>query len=111
LSPGWLAGIAVTVMVFTTLGWAILHSSALTKQIPAAPVATVKNVGDKLMTTFVLPLEIIGLVLTAAMIGAVIIALKEESQKPKMEDGGSKMEKPSAPSSILHPPSSTGGTA
>ena len=80
LSPGWLAGIVVTVMVFTTLGWAILNSSALTKQIPAAPVATVKNVGDKLMTTFVLPLEIIGLVLTAAMIGAVIIALKEESK-------------------------------
>jgi NADH-quinone oxidoreductase subunit J len=80
LSPGWLAGIAVTGMVFTTLGWAILNSSALTKQIPAAPVATVKNVGDALMTKFVLPLEIIGLVLTAAMIGAVIIALKEESK-------------------------------
>jgi NADH:ubiquinone oxidoreductase subunit 6 (subunit J) len=32
------------------------------------------------MTTFVLPLEIIGLVLTAAMIGAVIIALKEEKK-------------------------------
>ena len=88
LSPGWLAGIAVTVMVFTTLGWAILNSSALTKQIPAAPVATVKNVGDALMTKFVLPLEIIGLVLTAAMIGAVIIALKEDSQKSKSEDGG-----------------------
>jgi NADH-quinone oxidoreductase subunit J len=43
-------------------------------------VATVKNVGDALMTKFVLPLEIIGLVLTAAMIGAVIIALKEESK-------------------------------
>ena len=80
LSPGWLAGIVVTVAVFTTLGWAILNSSALTKQIPAAPVATVKNVGDALMTKFVLPLEIIGLVLTAAMIGAVIIALKEESK-------------------------------
>jgi len=111
LSPGWLAGIAVTVMVFTALGWAILNSSALTKQIPAAPVATVKNVGDALMTKFVLPLEIIGLVLTAAMIGAVIIALKEESQKPKMEDGGSKMEKSTAPSSILNSPSSTGGKA
>jgi NADH-quinone oxidoreductase subunit J len=110
LSPGWLAGIAVTVMVFTTLGWAILNSSALTKQIPAAPVATVKDVGDALMTKFVLPLEIIGLVLTAAMIGAVIIALREDAPKTKMEDGGSKIDKTATPSSILHPPSSTAST-
>ena len=30
------------------------------------------------MTKFVLPLEVIGLLLTAALIGAVIIAMKEE---------------------------------
>ena len=87
LSPGWLAGIVVTVAVFTTLGWAILNSAALPKQTPVAPVATVKDIGDALMTKFVLPLEIIGLVLTAAMIGAVIIALKEES---KNENSGRK---------------------
>ena len=34
------------------------------------------------MTKYVLPLEIIGLMLTAAMIGAVIIALKEEPPAP-----------------------------
>jgi NADH-quinone oxidoreductase subunit J len=69
------------------LGWAVLNSSAIPKETPTAPVATVKNVGDALMTKFVLPLEIIGLVLTAAMIGAVIIALKEES---KNENSGRK---------------------
>ena len=87
LTSGWWAGIAVTAMVFTILGWAILSSAAVPKNLPAAPVATVKNVGDALMTKFVLPLEIIGLVLTAAMIGAVIIALKEE---PKNETTGRK---------------------
>ena len=87
LTNGWWAGIAVTAMVFTTLGWAVLNSSALSKETPAAPVATVKNLGDALMTKFVLPLEIVGLVLTAAMIGAVIIALKEE---PKNEISGRK---------------------
>ncbi len=80
LTSGWWAGIAVTAMVFTILGWAILSSSAVPKELPIAPVATVKNVGDALMTRFVLPLEIVGLVLTLAMIGAVIIALKEEKQ-------------------------------
>ena len=88
LTSGWMAGIAVSAMVFTMLGWAVLNSSAIPKETSPAPVATVRNVGDALMTRFVLPLEIIGLVLTAAMIGAVIIALKEDSQKSKSEDGG-----------------------
>jgi len=79
LAPGWVYGIAVSVVVFTLLGWAVLNSSALPKQTPLAPVATVKDIGGLLMTKYVLPLEIIGLLLTAAMIGAVIIALKEPS--------------------------------
>ena len=87
LTSGWMAGIAVSALVFTMLGWAVLSSSAIPRQTPPAPVATVKNVGDALMTKFVLPLEIIGLVLTAAMIGAVIIALKEET---KNENSGRK---------------------
>ena len=39
---------------------------------------TVRAIGDKLMTDYVLPLEVIGLLLTAAMIGAVIIAMQEK---------------------------------
>jgi len=80
LTSGWWAGIATTAMVFTILGWAILNSSAIPGNLPAAPETTVKNIGDKLMTTFVLPLEIVGLVLTAAMIGAVIIALRSDKK-------------------------------
>jgi len=80
LTSGWLAGVAVSAMVFTLLGWAVLTSSALPKEIATAPAAPVKSIGDALMSKFVLPLEIVGLVLTAAMIGAVIIALKEDSQ-------------------------------
>ena len=86
LAPGWLAGIVVSTAVFTVLGWAVLNSSALTNQIPSAPKTTVKNIGDALMTKFVLPLEVIGLVLTAAMSGAVLIALKEEP-KPSRRRG------------------------
>ena len=81
LTSGWLAGIAVSAMVFTILGWAVLNSSALPKVVAPAPKASVKSIGESLMTTYVLPLEIIGLVLTAAMIGAVIIAMKEEQKK------------------------------
>jgi NADH-quinone oxidoreductase subunit J len=111
LAPGWIYGIAISAVVFTMLGWTVLNSSALPKETSSAPAATVKNIGDALMNKYVLPLEIIGLLLTAAMIGAVIIALREPGGKTKMEDGESKMEKPSVPSSILNSPSSTGGKA
>ena len=57
----------------------------------------------------VLPLEVIGLLLTAALIGAVIIAMRDDAPKTRIEDGGLKMEETSAPSSILHPPSASGG--
>jgi len=79
LSPGWGIGIVVAAGVFAVLGWAALNSPGLPKQMPPAPATTVKNIGDLLMTQYVLPLEVIGLLLTAALIGAVIIAMKEES--------------------------------
>ena len=87
LAPGWLYGIVISATVFTALGWAVLNSGALPKQVSSAPEATVKSIGAALMTKYVLPLEVIGLLLTAAMIGAVVIALKEPS---KTEDSGRK---------------------
>lgn len=81
LTSGWLAGIAVTAMVFTLLGFAVLSSSALPTATTPAPHTTVKDLGDALMTRYVLPLEIIALMLTAAMIGAVIIAYKEDATR------------------------------
>ena len=49
--------------------------------IPPPPEATVRQIGDLLMTKYVLPLEVIGLLLTAALIGAVIIAMHEEGKE------------------------------
>lgn len=86
LAPGWVAGIAVSAGVFTMLGWAVLNSKALPTGNPEAPAATVKNIGDALMSKYVLPLEVIGLLLTAAMIGAVVIALKESAKTQNAGD-------------------------
>jgi NADH-quinone oxidoreductase subunit J len=77
LSPGWLSGIAVSVVVLGVLTYAIARSSAIVHGIPPTPPATVRQLGDALMNEFVLPLEAVGLLLTAALIGAVIIAMKE----------------------------------
>jgi NADH-quinone oxidoreductase subunit J len=106
LAPGWIAGIITSAVVFAALGWAVLNSNAGTKPAPAAPDITVKNIGDALMTKYVLPLEVMGLLLTAAMIGAVILAMRDEAPKAKREDGESKMAGASAPSSMLDLPSS-----
>ena len=77
-SKSWLAGLVVAVSVFGLLAWAITRSVLNSSEIPAAPEATVKQIGVALMTKFVLPLEVTGLLLTAALIGAVIIAMREE---------------------------------
>jgi NADH-quinone oxidoreductase subunit J len=45
------------------------------------PVVTVQQIGQALMGRYVLPLEIIAVLLTAAMIGAVIIAIHEKEAK------------------------------
>ena len=108
-SATWIWGALITVSVFATLAWAVTHSFASQRELPPQPEATVKQIGDALMTKFVLPLEVIGLLLTAALIGAVIIAMRDETPKAKIEDGGLKIDKTSTPSSILHPPSSTEG--
>ena len=47
---------------------------------PALPSATVRHVGDKLMTTHVLALEIIALMLTVALLGAVTLAMPERKR-------------------------------
>jgi len=116
LTSGWLAGIAVTVMVFVILGWAVLNSHALPALAAAAPQTTVKDIGDVLMTRYVLPLEIIALMLTAAMIGAVVIAYKEvpvrhPDEEARAHAAGLKAAagQPAAPS--LQPAVTKGGAA
>jgi NADH-quinone oxidoreductase subunit J len=77
-SPTWVVGIGIAVIVFGLLGGLILSSRALTSEVRPSPEITVREIGDQLMNKFILPLEVIGLLLTAALIGAVIIAMREK---------------------------------
>ncbi len=108
-STSWIWGLLITMSVFAMLAWSVLHSFASQREPAEKVEAIVKQIGDALMTRFVLPLEVIGLLLTAALIGAVIIAMRDESSKAKMKDVRSEMDKSSVPSSTLNPPSSQGG--
>jgi NADH-quinone oxidoreductase subunit J len=79
-SSSWAIGAAIAVAVFGLLAGLIAYSRSLTREIPPAPTITVRQIGDELMSRYVLPLEVIGLLLTAALIGAVIIAMREEAK-------------------------------
>jgi NADH-quinone oxidoreductase subunit J len=79
-SSGWAIGVGIGVVVFGLLTAMILSSKALGRDLSSAPEAKVRQIGDLLMTKYILPLEVIGLLLTAALIGAVIIAMKEKER-------------------------------
>ena len=80
-SSSWCLGAGIAFAVFAVLTGVFLSSKGLTREIPPTPAATVHQIGDQLMTRYILPLEIIGLLLTAALIGAVIIAMREKETK------------------------------
>jgi NADH-quinone oxidoreductase subunit J len=78
-APGW--GVGVAGLVFLVLAGSILSSRLThTPPWPAASVstdATAGSIGTQLMTDYVLPLELAGLFLTAALIGAAVLASRE----------------------------------
>ena len=81
VSPSWIGGIAVAVVVFGVLTMTIVRSSVSDRHLPAIRQVSVRQLGEELMTKYLLPLEVIGLLLTAALIGAVIIAMQEKETK------------------------------
>jgi NADH:ubiquinone oxidoreductase subunit 6 (subunit J) len=70
-------GLVVSSAVFAVLAWAAVAGGAITGTPTAQTQAGIKDIGGALMQRFALPLEIVGLLLTAALIGAVVIAMEE----------------------------------
>ncbi len=77
----WIASIGVGLLVFGALAVSIRSSSVAVRKISPPSEPTVRKIGEELMTNYVLPLEVMALLLTAAMIGAVIIAMQERKEK------------------------------
>ena len=81
-SPTWLVGLVIAAGVFSVLGWAVLMGVNALPQQAGVPSVSVKDIGYALVGRYVLPLEIVALLLTAATIGAVIVAMHEK-EEPK----------------------------
>lgn len=79
-SHSWLSGLIISAGVFAVIGWAVLRSALAVPNELAVPAVNVRDIGNALIGRFVLPLEIVGLLLTAATIGAVIIAMHEKEK-------------------------------
>jgi NADH-quinone oxidoreductase subunit J len=75
-SNGWI-GVAIGFVVFAVIAAIIFSSKVLDRPASATPEISVRQLGDQLMRKYVLPLEVLGLLLTAALIGAVILAMQE----------------------------------
>ena len=71
-------GAVVAVAVFAALAWAILKTPTLAVVASEIPALTVKRIGEVLMSDFIWPLQCVGLLLTAALIGALILVMEEK---------------------------------
>ena len=71
-------GVLVAVAVFSGLAWTILKTPSLSIVPPAIEALTVKRIGEVLMTNYVWPLQGVGLLLTAALIGALVLVMEEK---------------------------------
>jgi NADH-quinone oxidoreductase subunit J len=74
-------GIVVGALVSGALLW-LLVSTLLRRPLPVTPLPAVSDltrlVGEQVLTTFVLPFELLALLMLAAMLGAIYFARPEE---------------------------------
>jgi NADH-quinone oxidoreductase subunit J len=80
LSNSWIASGTVAFGIFVIMAWAIHHSVASQGVAQPQPQASMQQIGNALLLRFALPLEVIGLLLTVALIGAVAIAVREKPE-------------------------------
>ena len=77
LGGKWWAGMGTAVIIAGLL-WAIIRKDALAQLLPAGTAVTsVAEIGKALVADWVVPFEAMAVLLTAALIGAVVIALEE----------------------------------
>jgi NADH-quinone oxidoreductase subunit J len=72
------SGALVALAVFVALLWAILKTPAAQVATPRPESLGIRQIGESLMTAYVWPLQAIGVILTAALIGALILVLEEK---------------------------------
>lgn len=73
------SGVVVAVAVFGGLVWAISKTKLVSLVPRQIEPITVQRIGELLMTNYVWPLLCVGVLLTAALIGALILVMEDKS--------------------------------
>jgi NADH:ubiquinone oxidoreductase subunit 6 (subunit J) len=71
-------GAFLAVAIFGGLTWAVFTTQSVAIIAPHIRALTVKRIGEALMTSYVWPLQCAGLLLTAALIGALVLVMEEK---------------------------------
>jgi NADH-quinone oxidoreductase subunit J len=71
------SGVLIAFAVLVGLMWTILKTQSLSIVPTHIRIVTVNQIGRALMTGYVWPLQCIGLLLTAALIGALVLVMEE----------------------------------
>jgi NADH-quinone oxidoreductase subunit J len=77
-SSSALVGVAAAVLLFAGILLPIAATPSLQRSAPTSPAAPVRRIGQELATHYVVPLQMVGILLTAAMLGAVVISMRDE---------------------------------
>ena len=72
-------GVFISAAVFAGLTWSVLNTQSTVIASSRIGALTVKQIGQALMTTYVWPMQCVGLLLTAALIGALILVIEEKA--------------------------------
>jgi len=72
------SGVFIALAVFAGLTCAVLKTHSISILPPHIRALTVKQIGQALMIGYVWPLQCVGLLLTAALIGALVLVMEEK---------------------------------
>jgi NADH-quinone oxidoreductase subunit J len=76
---GVLPGLSVSILLAFVIILSIVRSGILTSATAQAQAPAAAALGTALLTSHIIPLEFIGLLLTIALLGAVVLALPEKA--------------------------------
>jgi NADH-quinone oxidoreductase subunit J len=82
-SATWLTGVTVALLGLACIAGPIVESPGMWTTAAAGVTAPVQKIGEELMTGCVVPLEVTGLLLTAALLGAVVIAMNDNPARKR----------------------------
>ena len=75
-NTNWWVGIAVALPLLGILTYVLVDEWG-DEQLPRETVQRTADVSDSIFSTYLIPFEAVGLLLTAALIGAIVLARKE----------------------------------